>query len=109
MHGFAGGVCSGAAWMPDRVRHDREVVIAGLTRNPCTDDQRISGAPWIAGQARNDSRGSVVAFDAAHVTSKAACGWTAPRNQGTSPGLFVLAAPQDVRGAEGGSHPALVI
>ena len=22
MHGFAGGVCSGAAWMPDQVRHD---------------------------------------------------------------------------------------
>ena len=68
MHGFAGGVCSGAAWMPDRVRHDNlnRAVIAGLTRNPCIDGQRISGVAWIAGQARNDSRGSVVDFDATH-------------------------------------------
>jgi len=40
--------------MPDRVRHDISHVIAGLTRNPCIDDHRISGAAWIAGQARND-------------------------------------------------------
>ena len=30
-------------------------VIAGSTRNPFTDDRHISGAPWITGQARNDS------------------------------------------------------
>ena len=35
-------------------RHSH-AVIAGLTRNPCTDDHFVSRAAWIAGQARNDS------------------------------------------------------
>ena len=38
-----------------RIESGMTSVIAGSTRNPCTDDLRVSGAAWIAGQARNDN------------------------------------------------------
>ena len=82
-------------------------VIAGSTRNPCRAGDAVVIGAWIAGQARNDSV-EVCDFGRHARKSKAACGWTVPRNQDTSPGLFALVAPQDVRGAEGGSHPAFV-
>ena len=70
---------------------------------------------WIAGQARNDSVRLSCRTPIRHpciartnATRKAVHGRTVPRNQGMSPGLAVPAAPQDVRGAEGGSYPAFV-
>ena len=88
-----------------RIESGMTSVIAGLTRNPCTDDQRIAGAAWIAGQARNDNL-SVMPDSIRHpcsartnATRKGVHGRTAPRNQGMSPGLAVWAAPRDVGGA----------
>ena len=49
----------------------------GSTRHPCTDDYFVSGAEWIAGQARNDSAGCHAGLDPAsmqpstHAYSKA--------------------------------------
>ena len=85
--------------MPDLFRHDS--LTRSLRGRPAILAAPVFGGSWVGvvrvkpAMTARESTG----FRRSARKSKAACGWTAPRNQDTSPGLFAIVAPQDVRGA----------